>query len=176
MNDDDREQFNAIVETADGDRIGVDEMAEMLERMVSFEYLRLSRAVDKTPDVDMITIYECPECGESYRRGQGDDATTNGCEGTKQVDRDTFVPCGYAGPLNRVAGKSWVDFGDDAVERKEARIANLISTYKKVAEGSDVNVRGDHDVSVSGGGDPVEVNITSVGVDLPADGDGGSDE
>ncbi len=170
MNDDDREEFNAIVETADGDRIGVGEMAEMLERMIGFEYMRLSRAVDKTPDVDMITIYECPRCGESYRRGKADDPSVDACGGMIQTGPDTTEPCGFSGDLSRVAGKSWVDFGDDSVERKEARIANLIQTYKTVAEGSDVNVRGDHDVRVSGGGDAIDVSISSVGVDLADDG------
>jgi uncharacterized C2H2 Zn-finger protein len=177
MNDDDRDQFNAIVEGPDGERIGVDEMAEMLERMIGFEYMRLSRAVDKTPDVDMITVYECPRCGKGYRRGQDDGSVVDRCHGDVRIAPKEYEPCDYSGELKRVAGKSWVDFGDESVERKEARIANLIATYKKVAEGSDVNVRGDHDVSVSGGGDPVEVNITSVGVDLPddVDGDDGGD-
>ena len=183
MNDQDKKEFNAIVEGPDGERIGVDEMAEMLERMVGFEYMRLSRAVDKTPDVDMITIYKCPRCGEKYRRGSDEAGSVSSCDGDIRVAPREIEPCNYTGDLDRVSGKSWVDFGDEAVERKESRIANLIATYKKIAEGSDVNVHGDHDVSVSGeGGDPIEVNITSVGVDLPegeqdgGDVDGGGDE
>lgn len=160
MSDDDREEFDALVETADGNRIGVDEMAEMLENMVGFEYMRLSRAVGEVPAVSSVTIASCPQCGESYRvDGNDPTPTVDRCHGESN---DSDGPCGYAGELEIVPGKSFVDFGDKAVERKEAKLSNLIKTYKEISEGRDVNIDGDfsHDGSMS-------VSITSVGVDLP---------
>jgi len=62
-----------------------------------------------------------------------------------------------------------VEFGDDAVEKKQAHIARLIKILNRVAGTQDVTVSGDHDVSVEGGEDPIDVNITNVGVDLPDD-------
>lgn len=179
MNDDDVEEFQAAVTTVDGDRIGVEQMAEMLENMIGFEYMRLARAVDKTPDVDMITMYECPRCGEKYRRGADEGGSVASCNGEIRIAPRELEPCNYSGDLKKISGKSWVDFGDEAVERKESRVANLIATYKQISEGTDVNVKGDHDVNVEGDGVNVDVSITSVGVDLPADeqtGDGDPDE
>jgi len=174
MNDDDREEFEAIVETADGDRIGVSEMTEMLENMVGFEYMRLSRAVDAVPGVSSVTIADCPRCGEQYRIGGDDDAVVDHCTGEISVTPQATEACGYTGDLDVVPGKSFVDFGDKAVERKEAKLANLMSTYKELAEGRDVNVSGDHTVETTG---TMSVNITSVGIDLADDpdddGDGG---
>lgn len=172
MNDDDRKEFEAIVETADGDRIGVDEMTEMLENMVGFEYMRLARAVDAVPGVSSVTIAECPRCGEQYRIGGDDDATVDQCTGKFHDPPDPPERCNYIGPLNVVPGKSFVDFGDKAVERKEAKLANLMSTYKELAEGRDVNVSGDHTVETTG---TMSVNITSVGIDL-ADDDADTDD
>jgi hypothetical protein len=172
MNDDDRDEFEAIVQTADGDRIGVDEMAEMLERMIGFEYMRLSRAVEHIPDVSLVARYTCPRCGKKYREDAGGDAVVERCDGDVRVAAKTFEPCDYSGPLDLIAGTEEVVFGDKAVDRKEGRIANLITVYKRIAEGQDVNVSGDHDVTVGGDGSPVEVSITSVGVDLPDDAGG----
>lgn len=164
MNDDDREEFESLVETSDGDRIDVEDAADMLDSMIRFEYMRLARAVDSTPGVEMVQLYECPECGERHRESSGD------CDGEIRVDPREIEPCPYRGEYDRIKGKAWVTFGDEAVERKERHIANLIDQYKRVTEGTDINVSGDHDVSVSGDdGDPVEVSITSVGVDLPED-------
>lgn len=172
MNEDDVEEFEALVETADGERIGVEEMAEMLESMVGFEYMRLARAVDKTPGVEQVTMYRCPKCGDKYRQKR----PPNGeCDGSIRVEPKVIEPCNYRGDLKPIPGKSWVEFGDEAVERKESRVANLIATYKKVSEGTDVNVKGDHDVTVGGDGEAIDVNITGVGVDLPAD-DGDADD
>lgn len=173
MNEDDVEEFEALVETADGDRIGVEEMAEMLESMVGFEYMRLARAVDKTPGVEQVTMYKCPRCGKKHR--QETPSGHAGCDGSVRRGPQKIEPCNYTGNYERIPGKSWVEFGDEAVERKESRVANLIATYKKVSEGTDVNVKGDHDVSVDGDGEAIDVNITGVGVDLPAD-DGEADD
>lgn len=167
MNDDDVEEFEALVETADGERIGVDEMAEMLESMIGFEYMRLARAVDKTPGVEQVTTYKCPRCGKKHR--EPTPSGHSGCDGDVRTAPKKLEPCNYTGDFERIPGKSWVDFGDEAVERKEARVANLIQTYKRISEGKDVNVKGDHDVSVEGEGATVNVDITSVGVDLPDD-------
>lgn len=184
MNDKDREEFEAIVETADGERIGVSEMAEMLESMVGFEFMRLSRAIDKTPGVEQVTLYKCPKCGDTHRQPE---PTGGSCDGSIRIAPREVEPCNYSGELDPIPGKSWVEFGDEAVERKESRLANLMATYKQIAEGTDVNVKGEHSIDHSG--EPVEVNINSVAVDLPDDeqteepekepedqDDGGSDE
>lgn len=161
MNDDDREEFEALVETADGERIGVEEMAEMLETMIGFEYMRLSRAVDAVPDVELVEKYECPKCGETYTKPLPPECTgfdmTDGHPTPCEARAESFNP-----------GDKFVAFGDKAVERKEGTISNLIETYKKITEGQDVNVSGEHKHEHSTD-DPVEVSINSVALDLPDD-------
>lgn len=178
MTEGDREQFKKLVDVGDGDKIPVDEFRATLGNIIAFEEMRFTRALDKHPDVQQIAIYECPECGESYRHDVGGVADPTPevieCDGTVQIDAETFVPCDYTGPLERVAGKSWVDFGDESVERKAAHIARLIKIYDQVSGPSKVEV--DQDTTISGDGDGIDVNITSVGVDLDAAPDVDEDE
>jgi len=185
MNEDDKSEFEAIVETGDGELIDVDEMADMLKNMIGFEYMRLTRAVGVTPGVDLVGSFACPDCGKTYRKSidvDGDPVpTVDGCGGTRRLPDGDPIPCDYVGPLDPIDGSESVRFGDKAVERKEARVENLIRTYKKIAEGDDVNVNADVDATVEGGDVPIDVNITNVGVDLPdgeseSDGRDGGDE
>lgn len=161
MNEDDREKFEALVETDDGELITVDELRRTLANMISFEEMRLSRAIDKVPGAEQITMHKCPECGKKHREPSGD------CDGDVRVAPQVIEPCGYYGDFKPIPGKSWVDFGDKAVERKEAHIANLIQTLNRIDGGETMNVNADVDQTINGDGDPIEVNITSVGVDLP---------
>jgi hypothetical protein len=179
MNDDDREQFKQLVDVGDGDKIPVDEFRATLGNIIAFEEMRFTRALDRHPDVEQIAIYECPACGESYRREVDPDTepTVTECDGYVEVD-NTVDWCDYTGPLDKVAGKSWVDFGDEAVERKAAHIARLIKIYDQVSGPSKLEV--DQDTTIHGGDDPIDVNITTVGVDLADDpteddDDGGED-
>jgi hypothetical protein len=168
MNDDDREEFKKLVDVGDGDKVPVDEFRATLGNMIAFEEMRLTRALKKHPDVEQIAIYECPRCGKNFRREVDPDTepTVTECDGTVQVDAETFVPCDHTGPLDKVAGKGWVDFGDESVERKQAHIANLIRIYDQVAGPSKVEV--DQNTTIEGDG-AIDVNITSVGVDLSDD-------
>jgi len=169
MNDDDREQFKQLVDVGDGDKIPVDEFRATLGNIIAFEEMRFTRALDKHPDVAQVAIYKCPRCGKKYRREVDPDTvpTVEECDGTVQVDAETFVPCDHTGPIDKVAGKEWVDFGDESVERKAAHIANLIRIYDQVSGPSKLEV--EQDTTIHGGDDPLTVNITSVGVDLPED-------
>jgi hypothetical protein len=184
MNDDDREAFKRLVDVGDGEHVPIDEFRATLENMIAFEEMRLTRAIDKHPDVDQIAMFECPRCGEKYRRSvdAGDaDALVDRCTGQIRIAPKELKPCDYSGPLDKIPGKAWVEFGDKSVERKQSHIARLIQILNQVSEGQTVNVRGDHDVTVEGGDEPVSVDITSVGVDLPddvddTDEDGGGDE
>lgn len=177
MNEDDRETFKRLIDVGDGDAVPVDEFRSTLSEMIAFEEMRLVRAIDAHPDVQQIAIFRCPECGEKYRRSVEPDTTqtVRECQGTQQVDSDTFVPCEYHGPIDKVPGKEWVEFGDDAVERKQAHVARLIKILDQISGPSKVEV----DQTISGGDTPVDVNITSVGVDLDhdeSDTDDGGDE
>jgi hypothetical protein len=177
MNDDDREHFRDLIDVGDGDKIPVDEFRATLSNIIAWEEMRFSRALDKHPDVEQIAMYECPECGESYRRSVDPDTvpTVQECDGTNQIDAKTFVPCDYTGPIDKVAGKEWVDFGDESVERKGAHIARLIKIYDQVSGPSRFEV--DQDTTLHGDGDgAIDVNITSVGVDLADEEADGGDE
>lgn len=167
MNDDDREAFRKLVDVGDGDHIPIDEFRATLENMIAFEEMRLTRAINQHPDVDQIGIYECPKCGERYRRSVDPDTipTVDRCNGQIRVEPQVIEPCNYTGDLEVIPGKSWVEFGDKSVERKQAHIARLIKILNQIAGGETVNVKGDHDVTV--GGEGIDVTITSVGVDLP---------
>lgn len=170
MNDDDREEFKQLVDVGDGDKVPVDEFRATLGNMIAFEEMRLTRALKKHPSVAQIAIYTCPRCGKKYRREVDPDTVPEvvECDGTVQVDAETFVPCDHTGPLDKVAGKEWVDFGDESVERKQAHIANLIRIYDQVSGPSEFKV--DQDTTIHGDGDgAIDVNITSVGVDLAED-------
>lgn len=164
MKPEDRDEFESAVTTDDGGLIDVDDMADMLKRMVGFEYMRLSRAVDKMPDVKLVERWECPECGATHRN-----ATADGiCGGDKRLPSGDVVACDYTGGFELVDAE--VEFGDDALQRKEAHISNLIRNYNQVTDGATVNVKGDHDVTHRGDpGAPVDVEINHVQVDLPED-------
>lgn len=170
MNDDDREQFKQLVDVGDGDKIPVDEFRATLGNIIAFEEMRFTRALDKHPDVDQIAMYECPRCGESYRRSVDPDTepVVDSCNGQIRIEPQVIEPCNYTGALDEVPGKSWVDFGDESVERKAAHIARLIRIYDQVSGPSKFEV--EQDTTLHGDGDgAIDVNITSVGVDLAED-------
>lgn len=170
MNDDDREVFEAVV-GADDDSDGlmtVEDMADMLKTSIGWEYTRLTRAIDQVPGSELVEKYACPECGTTYTKSESSPLPAE-CTGFDMSDGHP-QPCTATRTMFEPSGERFVSFGDKAVERKEAHIANLIDTYKKVADGVDVNIDGDHDVTHKGDSDaPVEVSINHVGVDLPAD-------
>ena len=168
MNEDDRDVFDKVVEGPDGELIGIDEMAEMLTTSIGWEYTRLVRAVDKIPDAELVEQFECPECGKS-----SDEEIREPHEYSVGAMGDVRT-CDYVGPAERK--KAFVTFGDKSFERKESHLANLMTVYKQLTEGTDLNVKGDHDVNVEGDGAAVEVSITSVGVDLPAEDVGGDED
>lgn len=184
MNDDDRETFRRLVDVGDGEYVPVEEFRATLSNMIAFEEMRLTRAIGIHPDVDQIAMYECPTCGESYRKSATDDAAVivDRCNGQIRTGPQDFRPCDYSGELTKVDGKSWIDFGDDAVERKQAHVARLIKIYNQLAGTQSIDVDADvnHD-----DGDGLEVNLRTVGVDLPdedkvttdaGDGDADADE
>lgn len=178
MNDDDREQFRQLVDVGDGDHIPIDEFKTTLSNMVAFEEMRLQRAIDKHPDVEQIQLYRCPECGNTARRPE----PPTSCDGQVKVGGGEYIPCEFTGEFESIPGKSWIHFGDEAFERKQRHIANLIQTLDKVSGPAEYKV--DQNTTIDGGDDPIEVNITSVGVDLAEDervdddeeGDDGEDE
>jgi len=170
MNDDDRETFRRLVDVGDDDHIPVDEFRTTLSNMIAFEEMRLTRAIDKHPDVDQIAMYECPRCGESFRRSVDPDTepVVESCNGSIRIEPKVLEPCNYSGPLDEVPGKSWVKFGDEAVERKQSHIARLIQILDQISGPSEFKV--DQDTTIEGGdGGAIDVNITSVGVDLADD-------
>jgi len=177
MNEDDRETFRRLIDVGDDDYIPVDEFRTTLSNMIAFEEMRLTRAIDKHPDVDQIAMFECPRCGESYRRSVDPDTdpVVDSCNGSIRVEPKVIEPCNYTGPLDEVPGKSWVDFGDEAVERKQSHIARLIQILDQISGPSEFKV--DQDTTIEGGdGGDIDVNITSVGVDLEEDHTGTGDD
>lgn len=161
MSPEDREVFDVVVNGPDGDLVGVDDMADMLSTSIGFEFTRLTRAIDQIPDARLIEQWRCPECGDVKQEERGE------CSNVVYRDPDFGeVTCGYEGDY--VVKDKFVDFGDKAVERKESHLANLIRVYKQVAEGADVNLKGD--MTHRGDPDePVKVDINHVRVDLPED-------
>lgn len=176
MRDEDRDVFEAVVRHPDddGELLSIDDMADMLKNSIGWEYTRLVRAVDLIPDAERVDKYQCPVCGTDYTASETAPlpATCTGfdmSEGYPQpcpATRDDFEP----------TGERFVSFSDKAVERKEGHLAHLIKTYKQVADGVDMHIRGTHDVTHRGDPDePVAVNINHVAVDLP-DAVAGDDE
>lgn len=175
MNDEDRVEFENAVKTVDGELIDADDMADMLKRLVGFEYMRLSRAVDRMPDVELSETWECPECRTSHNNPAPDGE----CGGDKRLPSGDVVGCDYRGNFDLVDAE--VKFGDDALQRKEAHLSNLIRNHNQITDGATVNVEGSHDVTHRGDPDnpvDVEINHVKVGldeadkVDLPDDVDG----
>lgn len=173
MRDEDREVFDAVVQdptSEDGDLLSIDDMADMLKNSIGWEFTRLSRAIDHIPESELVEKYACPKCGTEYTHSESaglPDVCTgfDMSEGHPQpcdVTRDGFKP----------TGEKFVVFNDKSVERKEAHLANLIETYKKIADGVDLNIEGEHEHTHKGDPDePVEVAINHVAVDLPDDED-----
>lgn len=164
MRDDDREVFEAVVQgTEDGDLLSVDDMADMLKNTVAWEFTRLQRAIDLIPEAELVEKYECLKCGSTHSAPLPDV-----CTGYDMSQ-------GYPEKCDERAHdfketEKFVVFGDKAVERKEAHLANLIKTYKQIAEGTDVNIDGKQEVTHKGDPEaPVEVSITHTAVDLPDD-------
>lgn len=171
MNDDDREVFEAVVQDPNGDEgdlLSIDDMADMLKNSVAWEFTRLSRAIDQIPEAELVEKFACPRCGSSYTKSKS--------SGLPDVCTGFDMEGGHPSPCEATAhefsptGERFVAFNDKAVERKEAHLANLIETYKKVADGVDINVDGEHEHTHKGDPDePVEVAINHVAVDLPDD-------
>lgn len=162
MNDEDREVFDSVVRTGDGDLVSVDQMADMLSNTIGWEFTRLVRALDHIPDARLVERWFCPECGDSKFEESGE------CDNVVYRDPETGTAyeCGYEGDFE--VSDKFVDFGDEAIERKESHLANLIRVYKQIAEGSTLNVHGDHSVTHRGDpNEPLEVEISHVQVDLP---------
>lgn len=174
MTEDDREVFESIVTDGDGEPMSIADAVDLLKNMVAWETTRLKRAISETPDVEMVRIFKCPSCGNTKKQ----DEAPVGCD-NRYMTQDGVRECTFDGAYE--LDKSWVEFHDKAVERKESHVANLVRTIKQVAEGADVNVSGSHDVTHKGDPEaPVEVSITHAGVDLPdeaqADRDGDDDD
>lgn len=165
MSEDDAEVFEQIA-VGSGDEeelMSLDDAVDLLKNMVAWESTRLKRAISETPDVELVQIYKCPDCGNTEKR----DAPPHGCD-NRYMTQDGVRECTYGGAYE--LDKSWVEFHDKAVERKESHVANLVQTIKRVSEGTDVNVSGSHDVTHKGDPEaPVEVSITHAGIDLPTD-------
>jgi len=161
MREDDREVFEAVVKSGDGELLNIEDMADMLKNSVAWEFTRLQRAIEHIPEAELIEIFRCPACGEKHREAGGE------C-GNRYMTQSGMQECTYVGDFERV--KAFVEFHDKAVERKEGHVANLIRTYKQVAEGVDIHVDGSHDVTHKGDAEaPVEVSITHSAIDLPED-------
>jgi hypothetical protein len=178
MTDDDREIFDAVVQAPDGvdaDLMRVEDMADMLKQVIGFEFTRLIRAIRETPGVKRVETVECTVCGETYKSSSLSPPPVE-CTGTRRID-GIPEPCSATRDDYRLTGTEFVDFGDKAVERKESHLSNLIDTYKRVADGVDVNLDGDMTHTGDGGG-AIDVDISHVGVDLPVDetGDSTGDE
>lgn len=171
MSEDDREVFEAVVRDPDDDEslMSVDDMADMLRTSIGWEYTRLVRAVDHVPDAELVERFRCPNCGETHDGKTLDKDTKTSCGGDKRRPDGSFVPCEIPAERDAMVPKErFVTFGDKSFERKENHLANLIQAYKKVAEGSDVNITGSHDVTHRGDADaPIEVSITHAAIDLP---------
>jgi len=165
MTEDDREVFEQIaIGSGDEDELmPIPDAVDLMKNMVAWESTRLKRAIGETPDVELVQIFKCPSCGNTEKR----DEAPVGCD-NRYMTQDGVRECTYGGGYE--LDKSWVEFHDKAVERKESHVANLIKTIKQVAEGTDLNVDGSHDVTHKGDPEaPVEVSITHAGVDLPED-------
>jgi hypothetical protein len=174
MNDDDAEVFDAVVQTDDGDLLSVDDMADMLKQSIGWEFTRLVRAVDKIPEAERVDKYSCPKCGNTYTASESS-PLPEVCTGFDMSDGNP-TPCDVRSGDFEPTGERFVSFGDKAIERKESHLANLIDTYKKISDGVDVNVDGDHDVTVDDDG-VTEVDITHVQVtEPPTDEDGDEDD
>jgi len=166
MSDDDREIFEAVVgaDGDDGELLSIEDMADMLKNTIGWEYTRLTRAIDQIPEAEKVEKYACPRCGSTYTDSPSsplpDRCTGFDMEGGHpspcEATRGEFTP----------TGEKFVSFSDKAVERKEAHLANLIESYKKVDDGVDVNIDADH-THRGDPDDPVEVSINHVAVDLP---------
>lgn len=175
MSDEDAEVFEQIAVGSgdDAELMSIPDAVDLLKNMVAWESTRLKRAISETPDVELVEIYKCPSCGDTKKNDPGGEC------GNRYMTQDGVRSCDYFGDYE--LDKSWVEFHDKAVERKESHVANLIRTIKQVSEGTDVNVQGSHDVTHKGDPEaPVEVSITHAGIDLPTDervdGEGDTDE
>lgn len=168
MNDDDSEVFEAVVRHPEDDDqlLRLEDAADMLRNMIGWEQTRLVRAVEESPDVERVDGYVCPECGNQYKESDSSPLPES-CNGSIQVGRNTYEPCPAHSSDFKKTGKSFVDTGDKALERKESHIANLILSLKQVAKGADLRVESEH--THKSGDEPVEVEINHVAVDLPDD-------
>jgi len=138
----------------------------MLKNSVAWEFTRLSRAIDEIPDSELVEKYACPRCGETYTKSASS-GLPDRCTGYDMTGGHPD-PCEATVHDFEPTGEKFVSFSDKAVERKEAHIANLIDTYKKIADGVDVNIDGDHDVTHKGDPDqPVDVSINHVAITDP---------
>ena len=171
MRDEDREVFEAVVDAGgdDGDLMSIDDMADMLKNSIGWEFTRLTRAIDQIPEAEKVEKYACPKCGNTYTKSPPAPLPER-CTGF-DMSGGHPEPCDRRAEHFKSTGEKFVSFSDKAVERKESHLANLIETYKKIAEGVDVNIDGDHNVTHEGGDDPVEVSINHVSITEPPDPD-----
>lgn len=170
MRDEDREVFEAVVKSGDddGDLMSVEDMADMLKNSVAWEFTRLKRAIEHIPESELVEKYACPRCGNTYTTSDSSPLPDR-CTGF-DMEGGHPTPCEATRGEFTPTGERFVAFNDKAVERKEAHLANLIETYKKIADGVDLNVDGTHEHTHKGDPDePVEVEINHVAVDLPDD-------
>lgn len=160
MRDEDREVFEAVVKTEDGEMLDVEDMADMLKNSIGWEFTRLQRALEHVPEARLVENWRCPDCGDVKHDPAGH------CDNVVYSSPETgAVRCGYEGDY--VLNNRFVEFGDKSFERKERHIAALMREYKRLAIGQDVNVTGHH--TVEGGDEPLSVNITHARVETPDD-------
>lgn len=168
MREEDREVFEAVVgaDGEDGDLLSIDDMADMLKNSIGWEYTRLSRAIDAIPESELVEKYACPNCGTTYTKSDSS-GLPDVCTGFDMSEGHP-QPCEATVHDFKPTGERFVAFNDKAVERKESHLANLIETYKKIADGVDLNIDGNHDVTHKGDPDePVEVSINHVAITDP---------
>lgn len=177
MNDDDKEIFETVIHTADGEEgelIDITDMSDMLKQTIGWEFTRLTRALEYIPEAELVEKYSCPNCGAEYTKSESSPLPDT-CTGF-DMSRGHPEPCEHTKDMFKPTGEKFVTFSDKAIERKEKLLANLIQQYKKVADGVDLNVKGEHEHTHEGGDAPMSVNISHVGVDLPDEVDPTSDD
>lgn len=160
MREDDREIYEAVVKTEDGELLPLEDMADMLKTSIGWEFTRLQRAIEHVPEARLVENWRCPECGDVKHEPEGH------CDNVVATTPERgAIRCGYDGEF--VLNNRFVEFGDKSYERKERHIAALMREYKRLAIGQDVNITGEH--TIEGGGSPLEVSITHARVDTPDD-------
>jgi hypothetical protein len=136
MNADDQEAYKAAVTREDGTKIGLSEIADMVIRMIAYEYMRLTRAVSNIPPVRLVETYACSKCSKTHH-GDHDGP----CGGENCLPSGEVATCQNDGPFELT--DAFVTFGDEAVERKESHIASLIRLYNEITDGERITIESD---------------------------------